>query len=128
MDQSAWAETFSACKGKTIAHVALADDELRMLFTDGTGIRLWDDAQSCCESRYMRTDDTLSDFHGAKLIGGEIRDTGEYSGEDENTGDCHDIQFLVIETDRGALTVSSHNEHNGFYGGFSVQCRALEAP
>lgn len=40
-----------------------------------------------------------------------------------NQNDVHEVQFLVVHTDKGDLTMSSHNEHNGYYGGFSIEAR-----
>jgi len=30
------------------------------------------------------------------------------------------VQFLTIITDNGTFTVSNHNIHNGYYGGFFI--------
>jgi hypothetical protein len=106
--------------GKPIASIALGDDDvLRIATNDGTKIAVSDHAQSCCESRYMRTDDDLSQFVGATLVNGEIRPAPEV----EDGGETHEVEFLVLVTDRGNITFSSHNEHNGYYGGFSVEAR-----
>lgn len=105
--------------GKTIETVFVGqDDALHFVFTDGLKVKFFDDGQSCCESRYMRTDDDLSRFAGAVLTGAELRDAP--SQEDEY-GEMHEIQFLVVETSLGAFTVSNHNEHNGYYGGFALR-------
>lgn len=110
--------------GKQITSLSLSEDsQLRIKFSDGTGLRIWDDGQSCCESRYTRTDDDLSAFVGANLLDVAVRDGG---GTGEEDGDYHDIQFLVLSTDRGDITFSSHNEHNGYYGGFSLSAVPLE--
>lgn len=108
--------------GKTIASVDLKDDGLCLRFTDGSGIRFADEGQSCCEHRYMRTDDELSYYVGAELRGAELRDAPSST---DGTSDAHDVQFLAIQTDRGEFVMSSHNEHNGYYGGFSVEVSAL---
>ena len=113
--------TFKAAIGKTIASLKLCDDEaLHIGFDDGSGIRFYDDGQSCCESRYMRTDDDLSTFVGAKLTGAEIKEAPDVQNEH---GESHEVQFLEIQTDRGVFTMSSHNEHNGYYGGFAIVVR-----
>lgn len=106
--------------GKIIKNVSLGqDDALHFIFDDGTKIKFEDDGQSCCESRYMRTDDYLETFVGAKFIGAEIKEAP--SIKDNEYGGCHDVQFLEIQTDRGVFTMASHNEHNGYYGGFSIR-------
>ena len=68
--------------GKKIASVELTDDALRMGFEDGTTLVLKDEGQSCCEARYMRTDDTLADFVGAVFTGVEVADAPSLVGLD----------------------------------------------
>jgi hypothetical protein len=62
-----------ASLGKVIASILLEDDELRFTFSDGGKLTLTDCGQSCCELRYMRTDDDLTYFSGAKFTGVEIK-------------------------------------------------------
>lgn len=56
--------------GKRIVAVALVSDvrgladELRLSLDDGATLVLWDDGQSCCEARYMRTDDDREPLTG----------------------------------------------------------------
>jgi hypothetical protein len=118
-------ETFdavSAAIGKTIVGVVLddKDDVLRFAFDDGSTLKLWDDGQSCCENRYMRTDDTLADYVGATLVGIELREAPDAA----DGCDAHEVQFLAVKTSKGEFVVSSHNEHNGYYGGFSIRASA----
>lgn len=123
------AGSFASAIGKIITKASLDDEgeALTLEFKDGSAIQLKDDGQSCCESRYMRTDDDLSAFVGAKLTGGEIRAAGE-SEEPESGDNCHDIEFLVIKTDRGDFTMTNHNEHNGYYGGFAIRASTVRGP
>lgn len=108
---------FTGAVGKTIAALRLGDDDaLHFEFSDGSKLKLFDDGQSCCEARYMLTDDNLADFVGAKLLGAEIKEAPDI--EDEYG--THEVAFLEIQTDRGAFTMANHNEHNGYYGGFWV--------
>nr|WP_152613166.1 hypothetical protein [Inquilinus limosus] len=65
----------------------------------------------------MTCDDDLKPIIGATLLGWEIRDV-TYDGDDY---DVHEIQFLVVNTSQGSFTVANHNEHNGYYGGFSIE-------
>ena len=111
-------EAFKSAMGKTIAGLTLGtDDALHFVFDDGSKIKLFDDGRSCCENRYMRTDDNLAEFVGAKLLSAEIKEAP--SLEDEY--DYHDVEFLEVKTDRGVFTMASHNEHNGFYAGFLIR-------
>lgn len=103
-----------ASKGKVITSAEVSEQQLVIAFADGTKIFFRDDGQSCCESRYMRTDDNPSDFVGGVLQDVQLRDAP--SQEDEY-GE-HEIQFLEVITSKGQFTISNHNEHNGYYGGF----------
>jgi hypothetical protein len=107
--------------GKTIASVELKDEALQFAFADGSTLKLWDDGQSCCESRYMRTDDNLADFVGATFTDLEMRDAPDATVGD---GEPHEVQFLAVKTSKGEFVMSSHNEHNGYYGGFYIKASA----
>ena len=113
------AQAFTSCVGKVIKSIKLEDDILKFEFSDGVKLSISDEGQSCCEHRYMTCDDHFSDFEGTKLVGAELKDGPSSS---DNYTD-HDIQFLDINTDMGTFQLSSHNEHNGYYGGFSITCR-----
>lgn len=116
-------EAITSVLNKKIKSVRVDEEmnALRFEFEDGTKFKIFDDGQSCCESRYMRTDDDLSEFEGAVFQNAELKDAPNI--EDEY-GD-HEVQFLEIQTDKGVFTCSNHNEHNGYYGGFWIIC-ALE--
>ena len=101
---------------KTIAQIEIIDDHLFVSFKDSTKLVLWDGGQSCCESRYMLTDDDVSYHIGAKLLAIELRDAPSIEG---GYGD-HEVKFLVLKTNRGEIVFSNHNEHNGYYGGFGI--------
>jgi hypothetical protein len=115
-------DAYKSAVGKVISSVSVGtDDALHFAFTDGTKIKFFDDGQSCCESRYMRTDDDLARFKGATFVDAELRDSPTQT---DQWGDEHEIQFLVVNTSAGAITVSNHNEHNGYYGGFALKVSA----
>ena len=102
--------------GQKIVSVELKDDALHFCMEDGYRFKLFDDGQSCCETRYMHTDDRLSDFVGAELRDAEIR-TGTETEEDYETKES---QFLIVFTSLGEFTMVNYNEHNGWYGGFAM--------
>ncbi len=106
--------------GKSIVAITIDDAWLHIATGDGKNVTVGDYGQCCCESRYVRTDDEVQDFVGAEVTGAEIRDIAE---GDSTDGDCHDVQFLLLKTSKGDLTLSCHNEHNGYYGGFDVQAK-----
>lgn len=116
-------EVLQAALGKKITALRLTDDALHLELADGSKLKIADEGQRCCEERYMRTDDDLPHFVGSELRGVELRDAPDPNGND---GDAHEVQFLVVWTDRGALVCSSHNEHNGYYGGFEIRISSEE--
>ena len=112
-------DAFTASLNKTITALELgSDDALHFTFEDGSKIKLFDDGQRCCESRYMTTDDDLSYYIGAELVGAEIKNAPDT--EDEY-GNVHEVKFLEVKTSKGCFTMASHNEHNGYYGGFWIK-------
>jgi hypothetical protein len=107
---------YQASKGKTIAALYADGNELRFDFTDGTYITLTDDGQTCCENRYVTCDEDLAPFVGATLMSVEIREAPNI----EDKYGSHEVQFMVTTTSQGQFTVATHNEHNGYYGGFWI--------
>ena len=110
---------YKASIGKRLSALALVDDALQFEFADGLKFKMFDDCPSRCEDRYMRTDDNLADYVGAELLGAEVKDAPSVKDEDEYG--VHDVQFLEIRTSKGCFTMASHNEHNGYYGGFCIE-------
>lgn len=104
--------------GRTITAVEMADEKLRLTFSDGVKIDIFDDGQSCCETRYMRTDDDTALLVGHKLMHIVAKEAPDMDAEDDY-GD-HEIVFVEIGTDNGCVTLVNHNEHNGYYGGFGL--------
>lgn len=108
--------------GKKISNVQIIDNELVFKFEDGSDLAIYDNGQSCCEHRWMHSDDNLGYYSGAILQDMSVRDGG-YEEDDEGYGDCTESQFLVVDTDKGSFTVANYNEHNGYYGGFWLTAR-----
>lgn len=104
--------------GRVIESAAQDGDTLVLSFRDGTSIVISDDGQSCCESRYMRTDDSLKDLFGLTLTG--IETNTARSGNVEDDYEHHEVVFLDIKTDKNVVQFSFHNVHNGYYGGFGL--------
>jgi hypothetical protein len=102
---------------KTIKDILFENDSLNLFFEEGIGIRIYDDGQSCCERRYMTTDDDLKYFIGSDLKAVEIGDGPTTKDEDGE----HEIQFLKVITSRGVFTIATHNEHNGYYSVFCMK-------
>lgn len=104
---------------KIIETAKLDGDALVISFTDGTKLTIWDDGQSCCEHRYMSTDDDLLYYNGSTLLDLELKSVIY----EDHEYDTHEIQFLDIKTSYGVFTMVNHNEHNGYYGGFWIQAK-----
>lgn len=115
-------KSFKASIGKKITALELKDDQLVFTFKDGSVLRMFDDGQSCCESRWMNTDDKLENFVGGKLLDASIEDAPSPKQDDEYD-DYHDVQFLHVKTSKGSFTMQTHNHHNGYYGGFIIRAR-----
>jgi len=101
-------------------------DELWFRFEDGSKMCLFDEAQHCCENRFMSTDDELSYYVGAKLLDAEIRGVEVTKQETKSKYEDYmdtETQFLVIKTSVGEFVLATHNEHNGYYGGFNVSAK-----
>lgn len=107
--------------GLRISSARLEDEKLHLSFEGGKKIEIWDAGQSCCESRYMRTDDDLGSLVGHQLTGINLKPA---PNEPDRYGD-HEVCFLEISTDGGAVTLANHNEHNGYYGGFALNISEL---
>lgn len=113
-------ETVAAIKASLNKKIVSAkldqeNNQLRISFEDFTLV-IWDNGQSCCEHRYMSCDDNLSEHVGETLLDFELKDAPNA----EDTYGEHEIQFLDVVTDRGRFQIANHNEHNGYYGGFSI--------
>lgn len=90
---------------------------LIIVFDNGCSLHLTDDQQSCCENRYLRTDDDLTAMVGTRLVSIQVEKVIE--SDEEN--DYHDMAFLKIQTDKVGVTLVTHNKHNGYYSGFSLR-------
>ena len=115
-------ELVTAAKDKDISSISLDKTEnydsgaVVVKFSDGTSILLLDNGRSCCEYRYITADEEdFSYYAGSQLLAVEEREAPSIKGE---YGDEHEVSFLDVKTTKGTITFSTHNEHNGYYGGF----------
>ena len=117
---------YAAMLGRPIRSVRIdtsGDGELVVEFVGGGRLLLGDYGRDCCESRYMTTDDDLSSFVGARIVGVEEVPVPDSHCDD---GDTHEQVFVKLETTQGTITLVTHNEHNGYYGGFQLGSRWTE--
>lgn len=117
-------ESIKTSIGKVIREVWLKEDKLKLDFMDGTTLVLWDDGQSCCESRWMHTDADLPYYSGATLL--DISVAAVELPRSEEAYDVHEAQFLHINTSKGLLDVVTHVDHNGYYGGFWIVANVVQ--
>lgn len=112
-------------KGQEIIAAEINDNHLYLTLIDDkenkTKISIYDDAQYCCESRYMCTDDDIQTLIGSKLASIEAKH-GPTEGiqDDTDYGDIIETCFIEISTDKGFITLANHNAHNGYYSGFDL--------
>lgn len=109
-------ESASTFYGKKISSVEMTGEEFKITFSDGEGIKILDNGQSCCESRYMTCDDNIQSLVGHTLVRIEAKDGPSIDDGNE----AHETCFVEIATDTGFITLTNHNEHNGYYGGFGL--------
>jgi hypothetical protein len=109
---------------ETVRHVeanGAANGALCVVFEDGAQLQFSDAKQECCERRYMTCDDDLQSFTGARFVGWEVLNAPDR----DHDRDEHEVQFLHVRTDGGAIVCETHNEHSGAYGGFNVVVREV---
>lgn len=99
-------------------------EELLLTFDDGAKISIRDEGQSCCESRYITTDDDLSKIVGGKLKRIESKAAPDKERGEDDWGD-HEMCFVEVGTDECFITICTHNEHNGYYGGFALAIKEV---
>lgn len=99
--------------------------ELHIRTIEGTLV-LYDDGQCCCEHRYMSTDDDLPYYVGSTLM--NIEECSHNVDRDDDYDVCHEQTFVKVTTTLGSFTLVSHNEHNGYYGGISLQLKFAKPP
>jgi hypothetical protein len=102
--------------GLTIASATLDDNRLQIGFTNGTKVDVYDTEQQCCENRYISTDDDLSSLVGHVLLRIEAKEGPQLPDNYE----VHETCFVEIGTNIGFVTLTTHNEHNGYYSGFAL--------
>lgn len=103
--------------GLKILGANIIDNRLRLHLDGKKKIEIWDNGQSCCESRYLSTDDDVLSLVGGKLVRIEVK---EGPNQEVEYGGAHEICFVEVGTDKGFITLTNHNEHNGYYGGFDL--------
>jgi hypothetical protein len=113
----------AAAIGKRIARMTVEEKAATLCFDDGARLVLTDEAQSCCEYRHISTDDDLAFVAGCTLLAIEEAPGRAATEEEWDSCSVHDICFIHIQTSGGRVTLQTHNEHNGYYGGFCIAAK-----
>ena len=112
--------------GKVIAKIGVDKEDTRNFvieMKDGTALALRTDEPDCCASHYMTCDDDLKHHVGAKLYDVVVKLVPKCVESE----DMHEVMFFDIVTSKGYITCTSHNEHNGYYGGVGVNLVILRS-
>ncbi len=113
--------------GRIISSILLRDSDIFIAFEDGSSLKVWDDGQSCCETRYITSDESFEHYSGSKFLGLEMREFTYPEDHQEDEYMCHECEILFIKTSVGDVDFVTHNEHNGYYGGFMIDCEGSVA-
>lgn len=99
-----------------IVSAELDENKLTLYFRDGDPVSVSDKRNAVSERRFITCDDDLRSFVGSRLLSISIKygPTFAMSKGDSETA------FVEVLTTSGAITLTTHNEHNGFYGGFDL--------
>jgi hypothetical protein len=92
---------------------------IQVVFEDGSRLRIFDSGQDCCEHRYITSDDVGK----YSPRGHRMRDVVVRSLSSTENDCCgyNDIQFIEITTSGVGFDFEIHNDHNGYYAGFSIE-------
>ena len=122
---SGYPNDIAAAIGRRISSVTVEEKAATLFFEDGARMVLTDEAQSCCEYRHISTDDDLTFAAGCTLLAIEEAPGRAATSEELDNCDVHDICFIHIQTSGGRVTLQTHNEHNGYYGGFCIAAKLI---
>lgn len=88
----------------------------------GFKIVIVDAGQSCCEHRHLHTSDVVSSLVGETLVSIRVDSVGCI----DDAGEDHEVAFLKVSTNRDSITLETHVEHNGYYGGFCLRATVYD--
>jgi hypothetical protein len=125
-------EALTLGNGNTIVSITIDTDKREdgvviIRFIDGAQLELWDNARSCCESRWLHSDDDLPYFTNCTLVSVSV-EGGDSEEDSDNGGNVKESEFIKIQTSLGMITVVAYNSHNGYYGGISINSEFTSAP
>ncbi len=83
-------------EGLKIVDANFEDDALFISFENGKKIKITDEGQSCCEHRYMTTDDDAKSIIGQTLVGIDVKQGPE--GKKSECDEEHETAFIEIVT------------------------------
>jgi hypothetical protein len=44
----------------------------------------------------------------------------------DDSGEDHELAFLKVSTNKDCITLETHNENNGYYGGFGIRATVFD--
>lgn len=109
--------------GRTIKTAAFGDNKLTLTFTDGVTIAVTDEGQSCCETRWITCDDDPAALNDSVLMAIAAKEGPNLPSQYGD--DVHEQVFLEISTNKSSISLATHVEHNGYYGGFALQIKEV---
>jgi hypothetical protein len=118
-----WAR-YVELSGKEITTVSIDSEWAIIRFTDGSHLKITDDGQSCCERRWISCDDSVDDLTGGKIVSIDTDASGD-EPDNEDSYEVHEVKFVKVQTTKGGFTLCTHNDHNGYYGGFEIALKLV---
>lgn len=116
-------EAVRSVVGCIISSISIDGNQVIISFSNGKMLSITDNGQSCCEHRYITSDDLPVTFSEVEtLVSVDSREMPTMSDE---FGDPHEQCAVIVQTTLQSLTFVTHNEHNGYYGGFSLVAKVL---
>lgn len=109
---------------QTLTRVWLEDNKIHFEYSDHRIFIIEDNGQLCCEYRHITTDDDLSSVVGDTIVSVTLEDGPDRSDKYY----IHEIQFVKVQTNKTSLTFCTHNEHTGYYSGFSIEVSEIQNP
>lgn len=110
-------EVWNAVKGKKVVSIT-AGQEPDVNFEDGRRLHLRLDGD-CCSSSYFTDLEQFNELIGATIQNIEERDGESVLAKTKTLTSVANVSwhFLVLETDKGHVTIDWRNDSNGYYDG-----------
>ncbi len=102
----------------TLKSVKVTSDEVQIITSKGTW-RFVPEGDCCANAYVHEPGEAKADL--TYLVGSKIVEChDESNGCEEHNGEYRDINFYIIQTEKGSATITLYVDHNGYYGGSLV--------